>query len=105
MCSVIGCSLMSAAMLFIMVPYQKRPWRSHLPSLERFVGLSFSGAQKRVVPPLAGSKKSMPVWEAMISPPLPRTEMAVTISGRVQLACAPLAGFQRLIFLDGTSVQ
>ena len=56
-------------MLFIMVPYQKRPWRSHLPSLERFFGLSFSGAQKRVVPPLAGSKKSMPVWEAMISPP------------------------------------
>jgi hypothetical protein len=73
--------------------------------LERFVGLSCSGAQKRVARPLAGSKKSMPVWEAMISPPLRRTEMAVTISGRVQLAWAPLPGFQRLILREGTSVQ
>jgi hypothetical protein len=91
--------------LFIIVPYQKRPWRSHLPSLERFFGLSFSGATKRLIWPVAGSKKSMPVWAAMMSPPFARTDMAVTISGMSQCRCPPLAGCQRWMRLDGTSVQ
>src|SRR5262245_40357566 len=88
-----------------MVPYQKRPCRSHLPSLERFLGLSFAGAAKRVTAPLPVSKKSMPVRLATIRPPFRRTPMDVTISGVGQVLCAPLCGCQRCSFLAGTSVQ
>ena len=105
MCAVIGVSLMSSAKLFIIVPYQKRPWRSHLPSLERLAGLALSGATKRVARPLCGSKKSMPVCEARMNPPALRTAIAVTISGIGQILCSPVLGFQRFITLEGTSVQ
>jgi hypothetical protein len=96
---------MSSAKLFIIVPYQKRPRRSHLPSLERFFGLSFSGATNRRARPVWGSKKSMPLCEAMIRPPACRTAIAVTISGMRQLTCSPLLGCQRFTDLDGTSLQ
>jgi hypothetical protein len=102
---VIGVSLPSSARLFIMVPYQKRPWRSHLPSFERFCGLSFSGSTNRVMAPVCVSKKSMPVRLATIKPPFRLMPMDVTISGVAQVLCAPVAGFQRCSLRAGTSVQ
>jgi hypothetical protein len=103
--TVIGSSLMSSAKLFVIVPYQKRPWRSHLPSLERFFGLSLSGATNRRARPVSGSKKSIPLCEAMMRPPARLTAIAVTISGMRQLACSPVLGCQRFTVFDGTSLQ
>src|SRR5262249_55815974 len=103
--SVIGSSLMSSLKLFIIVPYQNRPCRSHLPSFERFLGLSLSGETNGTACPVLGSKNSMLDRVAMMRPPDRRTEMAVTISGIDQLVRSSVAGYQRLIVLDGTSVQ
>ena len=104
MFAVIGSSLMSSAKLFIIVPYQKRPWRSHLPSLERFFGLSFSGATNGRAPRL-GIEEIDAAMRGDDETARRRTAIAVTISGMRQPTCSPLLGCQRFTVLDGTSLQ
>ena len=88
-------SLPSGCRLFCMVPSQKRPRRSHLPSFERFAGRCASGSTSRTWRSVSGSQESMPPVVARIRPPFSRIAIEATISGIFQVTCSPVDGFQR----------
>jgi hypothetical protein len=64
-----------------MVAAQKRPRRSHLPSLNRLPGLSASGWAMSVTAPVSGSTALKPVCMAATRPPRRRGTTAPTSSG------------------------
>ena len=68
-----------------MVPAHSRPAGSHLPSLNRFVGMSRSGSAIGRSNPLSGSRLAKPLCRATIRPPEARgttvpTACSVSIS-------------------------
>jgi len=102
---VIGRGEPSGFRLVCIEPTQKRPWRSHFPSLNRLAGRSASGRHSSVKLPVAKSKRQMLLARATIAPPCARSAIVPTKSGASQVRKAPVDSSRRCTFLSMIPTQ
>jgi len=78
------------------VPPQKRPRVSHLPSLKRLPVRSRSGSSRRVVAPVCGSNSARPRRSVTARPGASaRSATAEIVSSKAHCVCAPVASESR----------